>query len=443
MEALVPMVDLFAVLAIVFMIYSNDEITVTQLEVQEIRERLEAIDEVEQARMERRELLAKRASKSLEEIKDERERKAQELLAQFTEMLAAQQGQSAMEYEDILARIESEHDEELKKEVISLEKEKQAELEKTKAELEIDLANKKSELVDQQERRSAKLQKEKELALAQADQERVDALAKQEAELDKQRQLEVARTEQNLKKQAEREAARLQKEKELALAKADQEHQGDLAAQKSALEKEKAKALSEELAPYVQALEAKKKIIEELGENFKDFDNAAVEIEQKTGRVKLHFQESYFARGSHKLSEDMKSFLRIMIPKYAKGIYGNKDAAAHVESLKLSGMASPIYGGVYIDINDKSPETEKARKYNMALSNRRANALYDFIFDEDEMGDYEFRSRLEADMSIAALGFQNATPVKDELVGKPAKCIEYDCKQAQATVLQFQLFTEE
>jgi len=216
-----------------------------------------------------------------------------------------------------------------------------------------------------------------------------------------------------------------------------------LAAQKSALEKEKAKALSEELAPYVQALEAKKKIIEELDENFKDFDTAAVEIEKKTGKVKLHFQESYFARGSHKLSEDMKSFLRITIPKYAKGIYGNKDAAAHVESLKLSGMASPIYGGVYIDISDKSPETEKARKYNMALSNRRANALYDFIFDEDEMGDYEFRSRLEADMSIAALGFQNATPVKDELVGKPAKCIEYDCKQEQATVLEFRLFTEE
>ena len=139
----------------------------------------------------------------------------------------------------------------------------------------------------------------------------------------------------------------------------------------------------------------------------------------------------------------MKSFLRIMIPKYAKGIYGNKDAAVHVESLKISGMASPIYRGVYIDINDKSPETERARKYNMELSNQRAKALYDFIFDEDEMGDYEFRSRLEADMSIAALGFQNATPVKDELVGKPAKCIEYDCQQEQATVLEFRLFSEE
>jgi outer membrane protein OmpA-like peptidoglycan-associated protein len=289
-------------------------------------------------------------------------------------------------------------------------------------------------------------------------------LAKQEAELDRQRQLEVAKVQWELNEQAAREAAKLRNEKQVALAKADQEHQGDLAAQRSALEKEKARALSdkeqaftdkldqqkqllaevsEELAPYVQALEAKKKIIKELDENFKDFDTSAVQIDPKTGKVKLHFQESYFALGSHKLSADMKSFLRIMIPKYAKSIYGNKDAAAHVESLKISGMASPIYQGVYIDINDKSPESEKARKYNMALSNNRANALYGFIFDEDEMGDYEFRSRLEADMSIAALGFQNATPVQDKLVGKPAKCIEYDCKQEQATVLEFRLFTEE
>jgi len=77
MEALVPMVDLFAVLAIVFMIHSNEEITVTKLEKQEIVARLEAIDEAEQARRDRRELLAKKASKSLEQIKEERERKAQ------------------------------------------------------------------------------------------------------------------------------------------------------------------------------------------------------------------------------------------------------------------------------------------------------------------------------------------------------------------------------
>ncbi len=336
----------------------------------------------------------------------------------------------------------------------------QAELDKQR---QLEVARTEQELKGQAEREAGRFKKEKELALAKAGQERLDALAKQQAELDKQRQLEVAKTEQDLKGQAEREAAKLKKEKELALAKADQEHQGDLAAQKSALEKEKAEALSEkeqvfadkldqqkkllanvaeELAPYIRALEAKKKIVKELNENFNDFDTSAVEIDEKTGKVKLHFQNSYFGRGSHKLSEDMKSFLRIMIPKYAKGIYGNKEAAAHVESLKISGMTSPVYAGVYIDINDKSPGTERARRYNMSLSNRRAKALYDFIFDENEMGDYEFRSRLKADMSIAALGFQHATPVPDELVGKPAKCIEYDCMQQRSTVLEFGLFSE-
>ena len=448
------------------------------MEAQEAIKRLEAIDEAEQARRERRALLAKNASKSLEQVKEERERKAQELLAQFTEMLAPQQNDAAMEYEDILARIESEHDEELKKEVVSIDKEKQAELDKTKTELEVALNVKKSELVEQQERRLEEVKEEFEKvisstekmlansqdALVDAELKRVDGLAKQEAELDRQRQVEVAKVQWELNEQAAREAAKLRNEKQVALAKADQEHQGDLAAQRSALEKEKARALSdkeqtftdkldqqkqllaevsEELAPYVQALEAKKKIIKELDANFKDFDTSAVQIDPKTGKVKLHFQESYFALGSHKLSAEMKRFLRIMIPKYARSIYGNKDAAEHVESLKISGIASPIYQGVYIDINDKSPQSEKARKYNMALSNNRAKALYDFIFDEGEMGDYEFRSRLEADMSIAALGFQNATPVQDKLVGKPAKCIEYDCKQEQATVLEFRLFTEE
>ena len=50
MQALVPMVDLFAVLAIVFMIHSDNEIAETQVEAQEAIKRLEAIDEAEQAR---------------------------------------------------------------------------------------------------------------------------------------------------------------------------------------------------------------------------------------------------------------------------------------------------------------------------------------------------------------------------------------------------------
>ena len=308
----------------------------------------------------------------------------------------------------------------------------------------LEVATAEQELRAQADRQAANSRRETEVALARAEQERVDALARQAATLDEQRQLEVARAEQELRAQADRQAANSRRETELALARADLERQSDLAAQRTALEQEGARALAaaaEELAPYVQALEAKNQIIEELNENFKDFDTSAVEINLETERVQLHFEKSYFALGSHELSEEMKSFLRQMIPRYANSIYGNRDAAAHVESLNISGMASPVYQGVYIDIFDRSSETETARQYNMTLSNRRAEALYAFIFDEDQMGDYEFRTRMEQDMSIAALGFQNATPVKDELVGKPARCIEYDCRQEQATVLQFQLFS--
>ena len=487
MQALGPMVDLFAVLAIVFMIHENEEITVARTEVQEARTALEAIDELEQARRERRESLANSASMSLEEIREERERQAQELLTQFTEMLAAQQSSAAAEYENILALIENEHEEELQREVISLEQQTQAELEETRAQLEIDLEIQRLELAAQQEQRIEEAKQEFDRvilstetrlantqdALVDAEQARVDALATQAA-LDDQRQLEVARAEQELRAQADRQAANSRRETDAALARAEQaradalatqatradqaradalaaqaaaldvERQSDLAAQRTALEEERARALADaadELAPYLAALEARNQIIEELNENFKDFDSSAVEIDMETGKVRLHFEKSYFALGSAELSEDMKNFLRAMIPRYAQSIYGNGDAATHVESLNISGMASPVYQGVYIDIFDQSPETETARQYNMTLSNRRAESLYSFIFNAEEMGDYQFRTRMEQDMSIAALGFQNATPVKDELVGKPARCIEYDCQQEQATILQFQLFS--
>ena len=67
----------------------------------------------------------------------------------------------------------------------------------------------------------------------------------------------------------------------------------------------------------------------------------------------------------------------------------------------------------------------------------------DFIFDASEMGTYPYRTRLKRDMGIAALGFQSAQPVRQGLVGKEAYCIEYNCKKEQATILQFQLYTEE
>ncbi|NCF36665.1 MAG: hypothetical protein GWP56_09800 [Gammaproteobacteria bacterium] len=233
--------------------------------------------------------------------------------------------------------------------------------------------------------------------------------------------------------------------KERAQAEVEAEHAQDLENQLAQLEAEK----DAEIKPFLDAEQARKEaekvreqIVDNLLENFKDDDGGDVNIDQKTGKVRINFQESYFVRGSAELSDSMKDLLRVMIPKYAKSIYENEGAAKQVESLKISGLTSPIFRGKYFDINDTSPEGEEAREYNLKLSNDRALAMYNFIFDEAEMGDYEFRAQLKADLGIEALGYRTATPVPDHLVGEKAICIEYDCKKEQASILEFRLYSE-
>ncbi len=611
-EALVPMVDLFAVLAIVFMIYASDEIKITELttaaKMQEVVETIERESEeriqaiVEQYESDPQIVLAKEADQTIEEVKERRRQKAEELVLAFTAMLEAQQEQAADEYEDLAVSIEQKHEEALSKELVSLDEQKQVEIEIVRQELRAAVEVEKSQLEKEQEEavervrlesaqalaeqeseleiekmialadQESILESQKEAALAQAEVEHIQELIQIEAVLEEEKrrelekaaqakEIELARHEAALRKQsqeekrqeleraaqAEREAlaeqeailaakkaeelrqakaeharqlaqaeAESEAEKQQALEQAAQaetdalaEQEAILAAQKAeelrqakaeharqlaqaeaeseaekqqaleqaaqaeqealdqlqtslAADKEKALEESEqafareldlqkeltakaekELTPFLKAAEAKQQIVDLLNENFKDYDASAVEIDEKTGKVRLNFQESYFVRGSHELSQDMKDFLRIMIPKYARSIYENENAAELVESLKISGITSPIYKGKYIDINDTSPRSETARQYNMDLSNRRAVAMYNFIFDESEMGNYKYRTRLKKDMGIAALGFQHAQPVRQDLVGKTADCLEYNCKKEQATILQFQLYTEE
>jgi flagellar motor protein MotB len=243
--------------------------------------------------------------------------------------------------------------------------------------------------------------------------------------------------------EAEREV--MKNAKERAQAEVEAEHAQEMEQQLAQLEAQK----DAELKPFLdaekereEAQKVREQIVDNLLENFKDSEDGDVDIDQKTGKVRINFQESYFVRGSAELSDSMKDLLRVMIPKYAKSIYENEGAAKQVESLKISGLTSPIFRGKYFDINDTSFEGEEAREYNLKLSNDRALAMYNFIFDADEMGDYQFRAQLKADLGIEALGYRSATPVPSHLVGKKAVCLEYDCKKEQASILEFRLYSE-
>jgi hypothetical protein len=357
------------------------------------------------------------------EKRQELEREAQAQRDTLAERKAALDAQAAEE----LRQAEAEAAQQLAQREAELDARKQQELESDAQAQEAALAEHKAAVDAQaaEELRQAEAEHARELAQAEADAEaeKLEALA------------DAAQAEQEALDQLQ---ANLAKDKEDALAESEQAFGKELDRQK-----ELTSEVREELMPYRKAADAKQQIVDLLNENFKDYDASAVEIDEKTGKVRLNFQESYFVRGSHELSQEMKDFLRIMIPKYAKSIYENKNAAELVESLKISGLTSPIYMGRYIDINDTSPRSERARQYNMDLSNRRAVAMYNFIFDEAEMGNYRYRTKLKKDMGIAALGFQTAQPVRQDLVGKEAYCLEYNCKKEQATILQFQLYTEE
>ena len=84
-EALVPMVDLFAVLAIVFMIYASDEITITELttakKMQEVVETIEMESEeriqdiIDQYENDPRVVLGREADQTLKEVKEKRKKR--------------------------------------------------------------------------------------------------------------------------------------------------------------------------------------------------------------------------------------------------------------------------------------------------------------------------------------------------------------------------------
>ena len=570
-EALIPMVDLFAVLAIVFMIYSSDEIIASQEKSQETIEEIAAdykklqqeVAAAEQARKDRREMLAQNAVKSLEEIEVEREQKAKQLVAQFTQMLSEQQSQAALEYETLVAKFEAEHEEEVERQKNELEAEKQKELDLKVASLEqqkeAEVSSAKQEfeqIVNAQEaqletttqaivaaelervkdldQQKAQLQQQQRIEVAMVQQERSQALEQQKSEMKAQQQATAeaaaeearqqaaaeaeqaaAEAEQSLAQELEAQQARLeaQQAQEMAASQAAAEEaqqqavKQELAAQQKKLEAQKAQELAAaeaaaqelaqqaakdaseaterevlktakqqaeseveaehaqemeqqlamleaekdaEMKPFLEAEEARKEaqkvreqIVDNLLENFKDSEDGDVDIDGKTGKVRINFQESYFVRGSAELSDSMKDLLRTMIPKYAKSIYESEGAAKQVESLRISGLTSPIFRGRYFDINDTSAEGEEAREYNLKLSNDRALAMYNFIFNGEEMGDYEHRAQLKADLGIEALGYRTATPVPIELVGEKATCIEYDCKKEQASILEFRLYSEQ
>ena len=178
-EALVPMVDLFAVLALVFMIYSTDEIATAKLatesQIQEIvataereivarveKDSVETINTLvakaaqdSEAKIRELELKieedararATYADMSLEALLKQREAKTQQLAQEIAELLTLEDSRAAIEYEGLVSDIAYKYDEELEQQKATLQQIRERELAEQEAILE---ANKREELEAQE-----------------------------------------------------------------------------------------------------------------------------------------------------------------------------------------------------------------------------------------------------------------------------------------------------
>ena len=159
-EALVPMVDLFAVLALVFMIYSTDEIATAKLatesQIQEIvataereivarveKDSVETINTLvakaaqdSEAKIRELELKieedararATYADMSLEALLKQREAKTQQLAQEIAELLTLEDSRAAIEYEGLVSDIAYKYDEELEQQKATLQQIREREL---------------------------------------------------------------------------------------------------------------------------------------------------------------------------------------------------------------------------------------------------------------------------------------------------------------------------
>ncbi|MDH5217083.1 MAG: hypothetical protein OEX19_05275, partial [Gammaproteobacteria bacterium] len=147
-EALVPLIDLFAVLALVFMLYSSQEIIDVKQETEEKIEEFAAQVEIQKQVEEQKRAMAKDSNLTLEAIKKHQEEQAKQLMQKFAQLLAVEQTKFASQYEDLVVDIEVQHE----KQKEQLEEERKQQLAEAEQEYQQAIAKKESELEEKKQK---------------------------------------------------------------------------------------------------------------------------------------------------------------------------------------------------------------------------------------------------------------------------------------------------
>lgn len=230
-------------------------------------------------------------------------------------------------------------------------------------------------------------------------------------------------------------------------ARKEQELNGKLAGLAGALKETEGKLASTQgalrdtgaaLAKAKEEADLRRGIAREIQKGFKAAGIKA-DIDMQTGEVLLDFGENYFESDSANLKDAMKDIIERAMPVYSKSLFGNPKLADKITTVEVVGFASPTYKGRFVDPSSNKADDKAALKYNMDLSYRRANSIFNYLLENN--GQFEHQKDLLSLMKVSGRSFLEVMKVKGGRTPANAAefCKQNDCKKAQRVVVRFSM----
>lgn len=213
------------------------------------------------------------------------------------------------------------------------------------------------------------------------------------------------------------------------------------------LNKEKGDALDRQIAGLKGDLaeaqtraNARMKLSKEIAKALKSAGVSA-DVNPNTGDVTISFNGDYFDNGSSDLKPTMANVLQKFIPKYSESLFKDANIASKITSVDIVGFASPTYKNKYIDPQSLDPIDQKAAKFNLDLSYKRARSIFDYMFDTNKIN-YKNQKQLLPLVKVTGRSFftEGRAPA-GAIPGMSQKefCEKFDCKQSQKVIIKFNM----
>lgn len=192
------------------------------------------------------------------------------------------------------------------------------------------------------------------------------------------------------------------------------------------------------LAKAKEEIDARREVAREIKRGFAGAGIKA-DIDMQTGEVVLDFGNHYFESDSANLKLEMKAIIEKAMPVYSRSLFGNHKIANKISAVEIIGFASPTYKGRFVDPKSSDPADRAALKYNMDLSYRRANSIFNYLVEE--RGEFEHKQGLMALMKVSGRSFLDVMKANGGRM--PARASDFcklnDCKRAQRVIVRFSM----